>query len=101
MSVVMRRSAEVRRIDRIELKLMTRGEFERAQPNGGPGAYDEGAPVWVVAVGGEISPQFARGGTFSSAIFLVDANSESVVGVIASNERWPAQFDALADHGTQ
>jgi len=44
MSAVLRLSAEVHRVDRIELKLVTRGEFERAQPSGAA-TFDENAPV--------------------------------------------------------
>ena len=100
MSAVLRLSAEVHRVDRIELKLVTRGEFERAQLSGAA-SFDEKAPVWVVAVAGEISPQFARGATFTSASYLVDANTGSIIGVTAGGERWPAYFDALPNHGTQ
>jgi hypothetical protein len=98
-SAVLRMTAEVHRVDRIEVKLVTRGEFERAQPSGAA-SFDESAPVWVVAVAGDISPQFARGATFTSASFLVDANSGSIIGVTARAERWPAYFDALPNHGT-
>jgi hypothetical protein len=57
--------------------------------------------VWVVAVAGDIEPQFARGATFTSASFLVDANNGSIIGVTAREERWPAYFDGLPNHGTQ
>ena len=100
LSAVLRLTTEVHRVDRIEVKLVTRGEFERAQPSGAA-SFDESAPVWVVAVAGEISPQFARGATFTSASFLVDANNGSIIGVTARAERWPAYFDALPNHGTQ
>jgi hypothetical protein len=58
-SEVMRLTAEVRRIDRIEAKLMTWHEY---LASGDPGAYkpvaaDDSAPVWIVAVAGEIVPQ--------------------------------------------
>jgi hypothetical protein len=94
------RGAEVRRIDRIETKLMTRGEFELASPSGST-TLDLSAPLWVVAVGGEIAPQLARGATFTSATFLVDANSGLIVGLSASGDRWPAYFDALPNHATR
>jgi hypothetical protein len=100
MSAVLRLSSEVRRIDRIELKLMTRGEFEHAQANGMT-SLDETAPVWVVAVAGEITPQFSRGARLASATYLVDANTGSVIGVNAGGDPWPTYFDALPNHGTQ
>jgi hypothetical protein len=99
-AAVMMLTAEVRRIDRIEVKLMTRGEYEQAQPSGTIGV-DLSAPLWVIALAGEITPQFARGASFASAAYLVDANTGSVIGVTAGAERWPAFFDALPNHGTQ
>jgi hypothetical protein len=100
MVAVMKLTGEVRRIDRIEVKLTTRGEFEIAQPSGMI-AFDPIAPLWVVALSGDIMPAFAHGGTYASATYLVDANTGMVIGMTAAGDRWPASFDALPSHATQ
>jgi len=100
-SAVMRLTAEVRRIDRIEAKLMTWREY---LASGDPGAYkpaaaDDSAPVWIVAVSGEIVPQFGRGLTFNWGVFTIDGMGGGITSLTArSDGPWPAFFDALPDH---
>ena len=100
-SMVMRLTSEVRRIDRIEAKLMTWREYVAS---GDPGAYkpaaaDDSAPVWIVAVAGEIAPQFGHGLTFNWGVFTIDGTSGSATSLTARNDgAWPAFFDALPDH---
>jgi len=100
-SAVMKRSAEVRRIDRIEVKLMTWREY---LASGDPGAYkpaaaDDGAPVWIVAVAGEIVPAFGHGLTFNWGVFTIDGTDGGITSLTARNDgAWPAFFDALPDH---
>jgi len=100
-SEVMRMTAEVRRIDRLEAKLMTWHEYVAS---GDPGAYkpaaaDDSAPVWIVAVAGEIVPQFGHGLTFNWGVFTIDGTGGSVTSLTARNDgAWPAFFDALPDH---
>ena len=100
-TAVMRLTAEVRRIDRIEAKLMTWREY---LASGDPGAYkpaaaDVSAPVWIVAVSGEIVPQFGRGLTFNWGVFTIDGTGGGITSLTARNDGpWPAFFDALPDH---
>ena len=99
----MKLTAEVRRIDRIEAKLMTWREYVAS---GDPGAQkssaaNDSAPVWIVAVSGEIVPQFGRGATFTWGVFTIDATDGSVGSLVArSDAAWPTFFDALPDHPT-
>jgi len=100
-TAVMKLRAEVRRIDRIEAKLMTWREFVASGDPGAqkPPAADESAPVWIVAVSGEIAPQFGQGATFSWGLFPIDATTGSIESMIARSDRlWPTFFDALPDH---
>ena len=87
-SAVMRLSAEVRRIDRIEAKLMTwRDYLASGDPDAQkPGAADERAPVWIVAVSGEIVPQFGRGSTFNWGVFTVDGTDGQITSLSARND---------------
>jgi hypothetical protein len=94
-----RPTAEAPTVTRVEAKLMTRAEFERAQLNGGSAGVDRAVWVWVVAVAGQVRPQFGHGTSFPSATYLVDANSGSVIGLNADNANWPTYFDSLPDHG--
>jgi len=100
-SAVMKLSAEVRRIDRIEGKLMTWREY---LASGDPGAYkpaaaDDSAPVWIVAVAGEIVPQFGHGLTFNWGVFTIDGTNGGITSLTARNDGpWPAFFDELPDH---
>ena len=92
-------TAEVPNLTRVEAKLTTRGEFERAQPNGGSVGVDQDAWIWAVAVAGRIVPQFGHGAEFPSAIYQVDAQSGAIVGLSAGREAWPSYFATLPDHG--
>jgi hypothetical protein len=92
-------TAEVPNLTRVEAKLVTRGEFEHAQPNGGSVGVDQGAWIWAVAVAGRIIPQFGHGEGFPSAVYQVDAQSGAIVGLSAGREAWPSYFATLPDHG--
>jgi hypothetical protein len=100
-SAVMRLTSEVRRIDRIEVKLMTWREY---LASGDPGAFkppaaDDSAPVWVVAVSGEIVPQFGHGASFTWGVFTIDGTDGTITSLTArSDGPWPVFFDALPDH---
>jgi hypothetical protein len=94
-----RPTAEVPTLTRVQAKLMTRAEFERAEINGGSAGVDRAVWVWVVAVAGQVKPQFGHGTSFPSATYLVDANSGSIIGLNADNASWPTYFDYLPDHG--
>jgi len=100
-STVMRLTAEVRRIYRIEAKLMAWREY---LASGDPGAYkppaaDDDAPVWIVAVAGEIVPAFGHGLTFNWGVFTIDGTDGGITSLTARNDgAWPAFFDVLPDH---
>lgn len=98
---VIKLTAEVRRIDRMEAKLMTWREYVSSGDPGAqkPSAADDSAPVWIVAVSGEIVPQFGRGATFIWGVFTIDGTTGNVASLIARTDGlWPAFFDALPDH---
>ena len=100
-TAVMRSTAEVRRIDRIEAKLMTWREYLAGGDPGAqkPSGADDSAPVWIVAVSGEIVPQFGRGATFTWGVFTIDAMSGGIESLVArSDGAWPTFFDALPDY---
>jgi hypothetical protein len=100
-TAVMRATAEVRRIDRIEAKLMTWREYVASGDPGAqkPSAIDDSAPVWIIAVSGEIVPQFGRGATFTWGVFTIDAMSGGIESLSARSDGvWPTFFDALPDY---
>jgi hypothetical protein len=74
-------TAEVRRVDRIEAKLVS-------------GASN---PAWLVAVSGDIGCNCIVGVSFRSAVYTMDAQTGSIQGVSKTGEVWPASFDALVD----
>lgn len=93
------------RIDRTEEKLMTGGEFRRSGLTV-PTALADAAPVWVVAVSGDI-PSLKKSPSepdrYRSALYVVDASSRNLQSDIAAfwwygADVWPAAFDALPDH---
>jgi hypothetical protein len=89
-------SLELLRVERIEAKLMQRSEFERVQPSGSA-QIDGNRWIWAVAVAGEIRPPVGRGATFPWGVYLVDAQSGDMLGLVAGSGSWPAYFDALPD----
>ncbi len=87
----------VRRIDKIEAKLTTWGQYQANQ-----GFVDKGratnAPVWVVAVSGAITPATAEGRSFGWALFVLDsAGIQYLASANGPGSTWPAYFDALID----
>ena len=104
LSLILRRTSEVRRIDRIEMKLMTWGEYLAGAPAAQrPAAPPTGAPVWIYAVSGDIVSSFGVSGSAPQpvpwAIFAIDATTSELTsfGAIDSG-RWPDFFDRLPDH---
>jgi hypothetical protein len=104
LSLILRRTSEVRRIDRIEMKLMTWSEYVAGapvaqQPVGAPAA----GPVWIYAVSGDIVSSFGASArtpqAVSWAIFAIDATTSDLT-VFGPTETgsWPAFFDRLPDH---
>lgn len=93
-----RTSSEIRRIDRIDAKRMTRGEFEQASNNSGTSTSPYTDPhqvIWVVAISGEVVPQFGRGLVFTWGIYLVSADNGDTLGMLAGGDAWPPYFDGL------
>jgi hypothetical protein len=104
LSLILRRTTEIRRIDRIEMKLMTWGEYAAgARAVLKPANAPLDGPVWVYAVSGDIVSSF--GGASQApqpvlwAIFAIDAmTSEVTSSGAADGARWPGFFDRLPDH---
>ncbi len=88
-------SGEVLRVDRIEAKRVRWSDFEAAARTGSVQADDR--EVWIVAVAGEVRPQFARGQTFPWGIYVIDTKSDDVLGMTAGDGTWPPYFDGLRD----
>lgn len=99
MEAVRRMTAITKRVDRIEAKQMTWGEYWAG--TGSTDKINERDPsmtVWVVAVSGEIEPQFAKGQTFRWGEFVFNAQTGQVVSTAAnSNTAWSPYFDRLPD----
>jgi hypothetical protein len=93
-------SVQVRRIDRLEAKLLTHGELRDAtdpRPCWERG-FDPGRLVWVVAFAGSYRPQFGRGREFPWGVFVVDATTGEALGSNAGPEgAWPPYWDMLPD----
>ena len=92
-------TSEIRRIDRIDAKLMTRREFEQASdPGTSTSPYtDPNQVIWVVAISGEVVPQFGHGSVLPWGIYLVAADSGDIIGMLAGAGPWPSYFDGLPD----
>ena len=100
-TAVIKLTAEVRRIDRIEAKLMTWREYlASGDPSAQmPASASDSAPVWIVAVSGLIAPAFGQGATFDWGVFTVDGTDGRITSLTARNDgAWPAFFDALPGH---
>lgn len=85
------------RIDRIDAKLTTWGDFIAHE--GSTDAPDLAAvtPVWVVAVAGEVLPSSARQ-NYPWAVFVFNGTTGRTIATFANDKTpWPAYFDALAD----
>jgi hypothetical protein len=104
LSLILRRTTEVRRIDRIEMKLMTWGEYLAAAPGvQRPANAPVDGPVWLYAVAGDIVSSFGASSSPPQpvpwAIFAIDATTSEVTSSGATDAaHWPAFFDLLPDH---
>jgi len=104
LSLILRRTSEVRRIDRIEMKLMTWAEYLSGAPAAQPPAGAEASgPVWIYAVSGDIVSSFDVSGSAPQpvpwAIFAIDATTSALNTFGATDSaRWPDFFDRLPDH---
>jgi hypothetical protein len=104
LSFILRRTTEVRRIDRIEMKLMSWGEYTAGAPGAQkPATAPADGPVWIYAVAGDIVSSF--GGSSPApqpvpwAIFAIDATMRELTSSGATDSaRWPVFFDRLPDH---
>ena len=104
LSLILRRTTEIRRIDRIEMKLMTWGEYVAGAPGvQTPASAPVDGPVWVYAVSGDILSSFGASSGAPQpvpwAIFAIDATTSEVTSSGAADAaHWPAFFDRLPDH---
>jgi hypothetical protein len=103
LSLILRRTTEVRRIDRIEMKLMTWGEYTAGAPGVKPANALVDGPVWVYAVSGDIVSSFGASSAAPQpvpwAIFAIDATTSDVTSSGATDAaRWPVFFERLPDH---
>jgi hypothetical protein len=94
-------SLQVKRVDRIEAKLMMHGELRDAiysSPPSEPGV-DPGRIVWAVAFAGQYSPQFARGREYAWGVLVFDPVSGQPIGSHAGPDgtAWPPYWDKLPD----
>jgi len=94
-SHVMGLFAEVQRVDYVDAKLLRWSDFETTAQSGSGGVDDR--QVWIVAVSGEITPAFAHGERFRSAMFVLDAQSGDVLAETAGAAGWPPVFGLLKD----
>jgi len=91
-------NSEIRRVDRIDAKVMTRRDFEQGSNNAGTSTSpntDLNQVIWVVAISGEVVPQFGRGSVFTWGIYLVNADTGDILGMLAGGGPWPPYFDGL------
>jgi len=104
LSLILRRTTEVRRMDRIEMKLMTWGEYVAGAPGvQKPANAQVDGPVWVYAVSGDVVSSFgvstAAPQPVPWALLAIDATTSEVTSSGATDTaRWPAFFDRLPDH---
>jgi hypothetical protein len=104
LSLILRRTDEVRRIDRIEMKLMTWAEyFTGASAVQHPASVSAAGSVWICAISGEIVSSTGMSGAAPQpvpwSIFAIDATTNEVTVFGATDAaRWPIFFDGLPDH---
>lgn len=89
----------VQRVDRIEAKLVTVGEFtSAAHPALTLTGDNPSRLVWAIAVSGDVVPSLARGEHFAWAVVEFDASSGAWSGTVAKHDgTWPTFFDQLQD----
>jgi hypothetical protein len=99
-------SGEINRIDRTSVKLTTWRVYESASAQPGKAnAMSAGAPdpdrrVWVVAISGDITPQFGKGDSFAWAVIVYDATTGAPITMQAgSRTARPPYFDPIQDLG--
>ena len=85
------------RIDRIDAKLTTWGDFIDHEGSTDAPTVAALTPVWVVAVSGDVLPTSARG-NYPWAVFVFNGLNGRTIATFANDRTpWPAYFDALAD----
>jgi len=88
-------TGEVLRVDHADAKLVRWSDFEAVAQTGNAAADER--QVWIVAVSGEIAPSFAHGNRFAWGMFVVDANTNGVLGVTAGSAAWPPVFGLVRE----
>jgi hypothetical protein len=75
--------------------------FEKASASPwGASSPDPDRRVWVVAISGDITPQFGQGDSFAWAVMVYDATTGAPITMQAgSRTAWPPYFDPIQDLG--
>lgn len=94
-------SARFKRVDRVEAKRMTWGEFHKAEGSGDVD-FKSDQRVWVVAVSGEFvpnrMPRTAIPLKYQWGVVVYDADTEFPLATFAGPQgNWPPYFDRLPD----
>jgi len=101
-AAVQKLTAEVDPSSTLSARLLTYGDVRKAAAPDSTNAIADTKQVWAVEAIGKVTPEFARGETFSWAILIVDAQNGSVIGTFAKlNSSVPAFWDSLPDHSSQ
>lgn len=99
-------TAEFKNAARVEAKETTWGTlrqssdmFKDAQP-ASTLEVASSEPVWVVAVSGDVVPEYAGGKSFKYGVIVYDAKTSAVLGMSARNGNgdWPQWFAELPDN---
>jgi len=87
---------EILRNDRMSAKLTTLGVYLEASvghDHQNPEVFPPDQRVWLVAVSGQVKPQFGRGMVLTWGIFAFDGSTGFPLGLQAGRETWPTFFD--------
>ena len=90
------------RIDRIEAKLTTFAALQVARKADAEflAGFRPDRQLWLVVVSGDFVPQLARGERGTWGVFVTDANTGVVIGILSGNDGpWPSFFPAMVDLG--
>jgi hypothetical protein len=100
-ATVLRLTGALHRVDRIQVKLMTWGEYlaggDRSLPK--PAGASADTPLWIVALSGEVARASDQPATYRWGVFAIEVSQAQIMSSTGSNDGdWPPFFDALPDH---